>query len=76
MRASEDGFPPLGGTSSTSASLPFQHSGKRGSKHGGDHPGVGTRSKQKWLEEGMACEEHECQAPADQRLNEPDVQDH
>ena len=25
---------------------------------------------------GMACEEHECQAPADPRLVEPDVQDH
>ena len=42
----------------------------------GDRPGAATGSKQESLEEGRACEKHECPAPADQRLVEPAVQDH
>ena len=49
---------------------------KKGSKPGGDRPGAVTGSEQESPEEGTACEEPECRAPVDPRLDEPYVQDH
>ena len=57
-------------------SLPLRHFGEQGSELVGDRPGAVIGSKQESPEEGMACEEPECQAPVDPRLGEPFVRDH
>ena len=57
-------------------SLPLRHLGEQGSEPGEDHLGAVIGSKQELPEEGMACEEPECQAQVDPRPDVPYVQDH